>query len=149
MISQAVEYSLRAMVMLAKAEGRPETVKNIAEVGKIPAPYLSKLLQGLTRAGLITSQRGIGGGYVLARPAAEITLAHIVNEVEPLQRINRCPVGIKGHIQLCPLHRRLDEAMAMVEKAFCDTTLQDICDEKSGSIPLCETGQTVDLGIKV
>lgn len=148
MISQAVEYSLRAMVMLAKSGERPETVKNIAEVGKIPAPYLSKLLQGLTRAGLITSQRGIGGGYVLARPAAEITLAHIVNEVEPLQRINRCPLGIKGHIKLCPLHRRLDEAMAMVEKAFCDTTLQDICDEKSDSIPLCESGQTLDIQIK-
>jgi hypothetical protein len=38
--------------------------------------------------------------------------------------------------------------MAMVEKAFCDTTLQDICDEKSDSIPLCESGQTLDIQIK-
>lgn len=138
MISQAVEYSLRAMVYLTQKQEGPATVQEIAAKGKIPAPYLSKLLQGLTRAGLVVAQRGIGGGYVLSRPPAEISLADIVNVVEPLQRITTCPLGIGGHVNLCPLHRRLDQALATIERAFQETTLDDLCKEKGGSIPLCD-----------
>ncbi len=147
MISQAVEYSLRAMVILTQNTEEPVTVKAMAERGQIPAAYLSKLLQGLTRAGLVNSQRGVGGGYVLTRRPAEISLADIVNAVEPLQRIQKCPLGISGHIALCPLHRKLDQALAAVEQAFRDTTLDDLCRESGGSIPLCSTQPIVSLNL--
>ncbi len=147
MISQAVEYSLRAMAILTQGAGEPITVQAIAERGQIPAAYLSKLLQGLTRAGLVTSQRGIGGGYVLTRSPAEITLADVVNSVEPLQRILKCPLGISGHIALCPLHRKLDQALATVEQAFRETTLNDLCQESGGSIPLCSSQTIVSLDL--
>lgn len=147
MISQAVEYSLRAMVILTQNGNAPVTVKAMAERGLIPHAYLSKLLQGLTRAGLVTSQRGIGGGYVLTRSPAEITLADVVNSVEPLQRILKCPLGIRGHIALCPLHRKLDQALATVEQAFRETTLNDLCQESSGSIPLCSSQTIVSLDL--
>lgn len=140
MISQAVEYSLRAMGILAESPSAALTVQTIAERGQIPAAYLSKLLQGLTRAGLVTAQRGVGGGYVLARSAAEITLADVVNVVEPLQRITRCPLGKPGHLTLCPLHRRLDDALATIEQAYRSTTLADLCKEAQGAAPLCPTG---------
>lgn len=148
MLSQAVEYSLRAAVLLAQRAGEPLTVQVIAAAGKIPAPYLAKLLQGLTRAGLVTAQRGVGGGYVLAKPPSQITLADVANVVDPLQRITKCPLGISGHIALCPLHRRLDQAMAAVERAFRDTTLADICNESSGSIPLCSVETVKKLRIR-
>ena len=146
-ISQAVEYSLRAMVILTQSADEPVTVKVMAERGQIPAAYLSKLLQGLTRAGLVTSQRGVGGGYTLTRPPAEISLADIGNSVEPLQRIRKCPLGISGHIVLCPLHRKLDQALAMVEQAFRETTLNDLCKESGGSIPLCSSQSIVRLDL--
>lgn len=147
MISQAVEYSLRAMVLLTQGATQPVTVRSMAARGQIPAPYLSKLLQGLTRAGLVQSQRGVGGGYLLARTAAEITLADIVNAVEPLQRITKCPLGISGHVMLCPLHRKLDQALATVEQAFRETSLDDLCKETGGSIPLCTSQTTVNLDL--
>jgi Rrf2 family protein len=136
------------MVLLTQSADEPLTVQMMAARGQIPAPYLSKLLQGLTRAGLVTSQRGVGGGYLLTRRPAEITLADIVNVVEPLQRITKCPLGISGHIVLCPLHRKLDQALAMVEQAFRETTLDDLCQESGGSIPLCsaQTIVSLDLG---
>lgn len=137
MISQAVEYSLRAMVLLTQNVNSPLTTQAIAERGQIPAPYLSKLLQGLTRAGLVTAQRGVGGGYLLSRSPDTVTLAEIMNAIEPLQRIRACPLGIAGHVTLCPLHRRLDEALAMVERTFQETTLNDLCQEGGGSVPLC------------
>lgn len=147
MISQAVEYSLRAMVMLTQSDSEPVTVESMSSRGKIPAPYLSKLLQRLTRAGLVTSQRGVGGGYLLKRRPAEVTLADIVNVVEPLQRITQCPLGVSSHIALCPLHRRLDQALAMVELAFKETTLEDVCKEAGGLIPLCNLDSMVQLGV--
>jgi Rrf2 family protein len=151
MISQAVEYSLRAMVLLTQSNGELVTVQQLASQGQIPAPYLSKLLQGLTRSGLVMSQRGVGGGYSLTRRPAEITLAEIVNAVEPLQRITKCPLGISGHLNLCPLHRKLDQALAAVEEIFRQTTLDDLCKETGGSIPLCHTQSVpvvaLDLGI--
>lgn len=145
MISQAVEYSLRAMVMLTQSDTVPVTVQSIAERGQIPAPYLSKLLQGLTRAGLVRSQRGVGGGYVLTLPPTEISLADVVNAIEPLQRITKCPLGISGHISLCPLHRKLDQALEAIEEAFRNTSLQDLCKESGGAIPLCSEQQIVSL----
>lgn len=145
MISQAVEYSLRAMAMLGQPGGQPKTVQTLAERGQIPAPYLSKLLQGLSRGGLVHSQRGVGGGYSLTRDPATITLADVVNLVEPLQRITKCPLGISGHISLCPLHRKLDQALASVEQAFRETTLADLFRENRGSIPLCSEQNLVTM----
>lgn len=147
MFSQAVEYSLRAMVLLSQQAGRPLTVQAIAQRGQIPGPYLSKLLQGLARANLVISQRGIGGGYSLARDPAQITLAHVMNSVEPLQRIKTCPLGIEGHLKLCPLHRILDQALCDIERTFQNTTLADLVRETSGSIPLCSSQPVVAIDL--
>jgi Rrf2 family protein len=126
------------MALLAQQPHEPATVHDLAIKGQIPAPYLAKLLQGLVHGGLVRSQRGVRGGYTLARDPASITLADIVNHVEPLQRIRRCPLGLPGHIQLCPLHRRLDQAMAQVEAAFRETTLADLFRDARAPTPLCD-----------
>ena len=143
MISQTVEYSLRAMALLCHDAPEPSTVVSLAERGQVPAPYLAKLLRGLVRAGLVLSQRGIGGGFSLARNPIDITLADIVNAVEPLQRIKKCPLGIANHETLCPLHKKMDEAMAMAEQAFRETTLADLL--KGAPTPLCSATATPQL----
>lgn len=145
MISQSVEYSLRAMVMLGYRHGEPTTVQQIAELTRVPAPYLSKLMQGLVRAGLVRSRRGLGGGFVLLKQPAEITMWDIVDAVDPIKRIRSCPLEIESHESLCPLHRRLDEALAHIENAFRGTTLADILNERAGSTPLCEDKSIVSL----
>src|SRR5688572_13568384 len=62
----------------------------------------------------------------------------VVNAVEPIQRIRTCPLGIAAHgVHLCPLHTRLDNALAMVEEAFQNTTLGELLAEPTRSIPLC------------
>lgn len=139
MISQTVEYALRAVVHLASVAPLAQTTDQIAKVTLVPRAYLSKVLQGLTRAGLLSSQRGIGGGVTLAKSASELTILEVVNAVEPIQRIRTCPLGLSSHgVRLCPLHKRLDSALAMVEDAFKKTTLEDVLSEPSRSVPLCE-----------
>src|SRR3954465_11536433 len=82
-VSTRGDYAARALLSLAlHGEERPTSVKEIAERTGLPQPYLEQILLAVKGAGLVRSKRGVGGGYVLARPPAEITLAEIVAAVE-------------------------------------------------------------------
>jgi Rrf2 family nitric oxide-sensitive transcriptional repressor len=139
MLSQTVEYALRAVVQLAGVAPDAQTTEQIARATKVPQAYLSKVLQSLVQAGIVRSQRGIGGGMALVKRPAELTILEVVNAVDPIQRIRTCPLQLASHgVNLCPLHRRVDNALAMVEDAFRSTTLQEVLDEPSASVPLCD-----------
>lgn len=138
MFSQTVEYALRAVVHLAAESPTPQTTEQIAAVTLVPRAYLSKVLQSLVRADVVHSQRGVGGGMTLTRTPAEVTILDIVNAVEPIERITTCPLGLAAHGRhLCPLHTRMDNALAMVEMAFEKTTLAEVLADPSRSVPLC------------
>jgi Rrf2 family nitric oxide-sensitive transcriptional repressor len=139
MLSQTVEYALRAVVHLARTAPSPCTTDEIAQATRVPKAYLSKVLQNLVRAGLVRSQRGLGGGMALAKPADNLTILEVVDAVEPLGRIKTCPLGLPTHgVRLCALHRRLDAALAMVEAAFARSTLAEVLAEPGPSVPLCD-----------
>jgi Rrf2 family protein len=139
MFSQTVEYALRAVVFLAGQAPASRTTEQIARATKVPAPYLAKVLQGLVKEGILHTQRGVGGGVSLARPAAELTILEVVNAVDPIQRIRTCPLGLASHgVRLCPLHKRMDRALASVEEAFRSTTLAEVLAEPTESVPLCD-----------
>lgn len=138
MISQTAEYALRAVVYLADNPDRPHTAREIAKASQVPLGYLSKVLQELVRAGLVSSQRGLHGGFTLVPPPSRVTVWDVIEAVDPLRRIRTCPLGLKAHgANLCPMHRRLDQAMAMVEEAFRSSTLADLLAEPTTSKPLC------------
>ena len=139
MVSQTVEYALRAVVHLADHAPDPRTTDQIAQATHVPKAYLSKVIQGLCRAKVVQSRRGLGGGVALVKSPAELTILDVVNAVEPIARIRTCPLGLEAHgVRLCPLHRRMDQALGMVEAAFRNTTLAEVLAEPSGSRPLCE-----------
>jgi Rrf2 family nitric oxide-sensitive transcriptional repressor len=139
LLSQTVEYALRAVVYLAGHSPNACTTSQIATATKVPSAYLSKVLQQLRRAKIVSSQRGIGGGVALTLTPEELTILTVVNAVEPIQRIKTCPLGLAAHgTRLCPLHKRLDHALAMMESAFEKTTLAEVLAEPSESIPLCD-----------
>jgi Rrf2 family nitric oxide-sensitive transcriptional repressor len=137
-ISQTVEYALRAVVYLADRVHTPSTTQQIAAVTCIPQAYLSKVMQGLGRAGLVGSRRGLHGGFTLSRLPEELTIWDVMEAVEPLRRIRTCPLGLELHrLRLCPLHKKLDDALAQIEQAMRDTTLAEIIAEPTTSKPLC------------
>ena len=139
MFSQTVEYALRAVVHLADQSPSLRTTDQIAAATLVPKAYLSKVIQGLCRARIVRSKRGIGGGIALVKSPSELTILDVVNAVEPIARIRECPLGLKTHgIRLCPLHKRMDSALAMVEAAFRQTTLAEVLAEPTNSHPLCE-----------
>ncbi|HVP62228.1 MAG TPA: Rrf2 family transcriptional regulator [Myxococcaceae bacterium] len=139
MLSQTTEYALRLVVQLAAQHDRPVTIPELARTTRIPEDYLAKVLRQLARAGLVRSQRGPNGGSTLARAPEEVSVLDVVQAVDPLKRIEVCPLGLRSHgANLCPLHRRLDQAIASVEAAFRQSSLAEILEDPRGSRPLCE-----------
>jgi Rrf2 family protein len=136
------------MVALARRGEEPCTAQLLSELTDTPAPYLSKLLQVLVRCGLVRSRRGVNGGFILARNPDQITIFDVVQAVEPIKRIRRCPLNIGEHSGgLCPLHRRLDDAAEIVERSFRETRLADLLNDPEGRPPLCEKNAVVTLQI--
>jgi Rrf2 family protein len=137
-VSQTAEYALRAIVCLSQEakheEGQILTAPFIAEQTQVPAGYLVKVLQSMSRAGLVRSQRGIGGGFRLACDPKKTTIYDVVRAVDELPRIVVCPLGNPLHIKLCPLHQRLDNALESVEVAFKNTSIAELVETQA---PLC------------
>lgn len=139
MFSQTVEYALRAVVNLAMKSPQALTTASIAEATQVPAPYLSKILQGLREQGIVNLQRGIGGGVSLSRSPEDLTILDIVNAVDPIKRIRHCPLGLAAHgTNLCALHARMDKALESMETAFRATTLAELLRDPNPSVPLCD-----------
>jgi Rrf2 family protein len=79
MLSSKAKYGLKAMVYLAEREGQgPALIAEIAEAERIPKKFLDTILLEMKNHGLLSSKKGKGGGYVLARPASRITVAEVI-----------------------------------------------------------------------
>ena len=93
-ISAKADYAVRAVVELAAAAGndRPVKAERIATAQEIPLNFLENILGELRHAGLVRSQRGADGGFRLARPAGEVTVADVIRAVEgPLATVRGAP----------------------------------------------------------
>ena len=147
MLSQTVEYALRAVVYLAAEAPESRTTSQISAATQTPSAYLSKVLQALSKEGLVRSQRGAGGGVCLEARPEELTILDVVNAVDPIERISSCPLGLASHgVRLCPLHRRMDDALGHVEAAFRATTLAEVLADPTQPTPLCETPAALNEG---
>lgn len=74
----------------------------------------------------------------MALRPARVTILDVVNAVAPLERIRACPLGLRSHAQLCPLHRQLDEAYAATERVLARVTIAELVDSTHAVTPLCE-----------
>jgi len=150
LFSEAAEYALRAVVWLADHSDQSWTVRQIALGTQSKPGYLVKVLQALARAGIVASQRGVGGGVSLQADPQTVTILDVLNAVDPMARITHCPLGLKSHgTKLCALHRRVDEAMAMIQTEFSRATIADLLSDRNPSHPLCESdNRLVRLGLR-
>lgn len=89
-ITREADYGILLMTALAQTEDQPRSAAALAQQRRLPLPMVSKILKALTRSGLLNSQRGAQGGYILARPAAEISAANIIGALEGPIAITAC-----------------------------------------------------------
>ena len=138
-VSSKGDYACRALLSLTlhQTTPGPTSVRDIAERTGIPQPYLEQILLALKGAGLVRSKRGVGGGYVLARPASEIRISEILSAVdgpislgdfgEPHQD-GAC--DHEGQCVLLAIWKSAGEQMRLLMDAF---TLQSVADAAQGT----------------
>ena len=128
-LSTRSKYGLLAMYELAKDQSSPLTIRAIAERQDLSEPYLEQLFAAMKKAGLLLSKRGAQGGYILAKPAAQISIGEIINALEGSTSITNCMESCEcGDSCQCPsrpvyfaMQKSLDETMERM-------SLQDMLD---------------------
>jgi FeS assembly SUF system regulator len=127
-ISKLTDYATVVLAALAEQPDQLRTATALAGRTRIAAPTVSKLLKQLHRAGLLSSTRGLHGGYQLARPAAQITVAAILDALEGPMTLTDCSAGqgqcgIEHHCRVAPVWQRLNVA---IRRALSDVTLAEL-----------------------
>lgn len=129
--STTCSYAIRAMCRLAAIGGQTYIqVGEICEGTDLPAPFVAKVLRELVSAGLLTSSKGRGGGYALAKPAGKIRLLDIVEAIDGRDHCNRCVVGLAAcnDKQPCPQHDAFKPVRADIIEYLKGTTLEQMAD---------------------
>lgn len=127
--SNACEYAIRALNVLADEPADRWVLRTtIAEAGDLPAPFMGKILKDLVRAGLLVSVRGRGGGYRLARPAAQIRLIDIREAIDGAKDLDTCAVGLDpcSDETPCPLHEDFKQVRETIREYLTTTTLAQV-----------------------
>ncbi|PZQ47686.1 MAG: transcriptional regulator [Phenylobacterium zucineum] len=133
-VTARTEYALRAMAELAAQPDRPFSRSDLADAQDLPGKFLESILRDLTREGLLRSRRGSGGGFQLARPPAEISLAAVVRAVDgPLAAVRGiAPEGVTYPGPAKALTEVWIAVRAAVRTILEDTTVADLV---SGELP--------------
>lgn len=135
MLSGTAQYALRAVLHLAQhARSRPIGVDEIASALGIPRSYLSKTLQVLARAGVVTSTLGRGGGYRLAIPPGKLRLARVVAPFDEERGARFCLLGPNpcSDGKPCIAHHAWKDTSSKVDDFFRTTTVADVLVETAG-----------------
>ncbi|MDH3457934.1 MAG: Rrf2 family transcriptional regulator [Gemmatimonadota bacterium] len=130
MLSGTAEYALRAVVHLAR-ERHPRKhlrANDLAGAIDVPKNYLSKILHELSRAGVLQSTRGKGGGFRLAVPPEELSLLSIVSLFDQIGERRRCLLGRPecSDSDPCPVHGQWKSTAEQIAAFFRDTTVADV-----------------------
>ncbi len=124
------DYGVVVMAQLAQATDAVVTAPDLAAGAGLPAPTVAKILKRMGRGGLVTSQRGIHGGYALSRPAAEISVADIIGALEGPVAVTACVDGASGEAcsveNLCPIRGCWDRVNAAVTRTLQSMSLAEI-----------------------
>lgn len=129
LLPQTAEYALRAMAWMALQDpSAPVRSRDMSEATQIPIHYLSKILRRLVLAGLLSSQKGQGGGFLLARPPEQIRFQDILNALDVMPEEGRCAFGwgTCGEQNPCPLHETWSRLNDTLQDWAWNTTLDSV-----------------------
>ena len=135
MLSQTAEYALRTVLFLGEHQDRTLVrVGELAEALDIPRNYLSKTLHQLARAGVLASSRGKLGGFRLARPAEQISLAEVIAPFDGPTATRTCLLGrvVCSDQSPCAAHARWKGVSVQVSDFFRETTVAELLGSRTG-----------------
>jgi Rrf2 family protein len=138
-ISAKSKYAVRALVELAeRTQGQPGRLVRLTDVAQarnIPLQFLEQLFAGLRRAGIVKSRRGASGGFVFARPPAEVTVLDVVETLDGLVSPAVCTQGECERIEECGPAAVWLEAKEALEQVLRQTTIADLAERELARVP--------------
>jgi Rrf2 family protein len=132
LLSQTAEYALRTVLHIAQQPaGAPAQTDAMAMALRIPRNYLSKILHRLAQEGVLSSTRGRGGGFVLAKPADQIALISVVGLFDSVEPVRQCLLGqpVCSDAHACDAHAAWKDVSDRVARFFRDTTVAALLGE--------------------
>jgi Rrf2 family protein len=132
LLSNACEYGLRAVLYLSSLnEEGYVPIRTMSDELHISFPFLTKIFQMLTQAGLLTSYRGPNGGVALTRPPDQISLREIIVAIDGSALFEECVLGLPGcgEEKPCPLHARWAVERDRLERMFATSTLAEMAEQ--------------------
>lgn len=128
LLTRDTDYALRALAYIATQKDKVVAVPQLMSALKMPRPFLRKILQRLTKEGLLISYKGIGGGFLLKRAARTIRLTDVINIFQGPVALNECRFRreLCPNRQRCRLKKRLDYIDSFVRSELGKIVLDDL-----------------------
>lgn len=129
LFSKTCEYGLQAMLYLAaKTTNGPMLQREISDRLDIPTDFLGKILQSLSRSGLVSSQKGRNGGFRLAKPAQDISPLEIISALDGSAFLRECVLGFPGchDDSPCPVHSQWGGIRQEITEVLQNQNLQQL-----------------------
>ena len=141
-LSKKAEYGLRALVAIARQPRRSWSIQELAGQERIPIKFLEQILLGLRHAGILSSKRGVGGGYTLVRAADEIRLGDVISVFDgPLAPV---PCSVEKPTEpctcpdprTCPVRLTMTQVRQEIASVLGDRTIEDMVRLAPGPAPM-------------
>ena len=141
-LSKKAEYGLRALVAIAREPRRSWSIQELAGQERIPIKFLEQILLGLRHAGVLSSKRGVGGGYTLVRPADQIRLGEVIAVFDgPLAPV---PCSVEKPTEpctcpdprTCPIRLAMTQVRQEIAAVLSERSIEDIVRLAPGTSPL-------------
>jgi len=130
-VNKLTDYATVVLIEIARSDV-VRSSQHVSERTGIPLPTVAKLMKSLNKAGLVVSQRGVGGGYVLGRKPGEITVADVIQAVEGPIALTACADTSDEHCgieAICPVQGKWNKVNTAVRAALNDVTLADMAED--------------------
>lgn len=128
-LNRITDYAVVVLSQMAREPGRLVTAPQLAQDSAMPVPTVAKVLKDLVREGVLVSERGVHGGYRLARPPAEITVLQVIRALEGPVSLTACVDGTEGLCDvesLCPMRGNWDRVNRAIRTALENVSLADM-----------------------
>ena len=133
MFSKACEYSIRAVVYIwsQSKDGKTVALKDICKATDVPEYFTAKMLQNLSRLGMISSVKGPNGGFYIKKEQEDLRLIEVVAAVDGDNIFKGCGLGLKvcSEINPCPIHDGFKSIRDQLKSMLSETYIKDLASE--------------------
>lgn len=137
-MSKLADYGTVILTTMVREPERIQSATDVAALVRVPVATVSKILKILTREGLVLSMRGAKGGYLLARPASQISVAQIINAMDGPIGMTECSItpGLCTQESYCPVRANWQSINQVVLQALQQISLEQMIQPASGKIDI-------------